>query len=83
MKIITRNLLAGVALGALLSACSDRASDVAPPPVASPPPAALTLPQQIGAAFNALFIASNEVEATEPAPGSVPPLALDSEPIAG
>ena len=85
MKPIHRHLLTGVAATALLSACGSRADDVPAPPVQTPapPPVAMTLAQQIGAAFNTLFTASNEVEATEPSPSSVPPLDLTVEAIPG
>ena len=80
MKPYARNLLAGVALACLLSACSGGVDAVAPPTggTTTPPPTT-TLAQQIGAAFNALFTASADVEATDPAPTSVPPLTLTAE----
>lgn len=81
MKPAIRNLMAGAAVSTLLSACGGADSVATPAP--TPPPSAMTLAQQIGAAFNTLFTASSDVEATEPAASSVPTLAPDSEPIAG
>ena len=81
MKASTRNLMGGAALSALLSSCG---GDSASAPTPSPPPSAMTLPQQIGAAFNALFTASPDTaEATDPAPSSVPSLDLTKEAIDG
>ena len=63
-------LLAGVALPALLTACSSGVQNPATPPVATAAPAAVALQNQFGAVFSALFGASAEVEATEPAAGA-------------
>lgn len=83
---LNRKLLAGVALSGLLTACSS-SSDIAapPPPVATPAPtpAPVSLQNQFGAAFSALFAASIDVEATEPAAGAVPQLDLTREAIDG
>ena len=80
---LNRKLLAGVALSGLLSACSSGVQNPATPPTATPAPAPVALQNQFGAAFSALFAASIDVEATEPAAGAVPQLDLTREGING
>ena len=85
MRRLNPKLLTGVALSGLLTACSSSSNVAAPPPVATPAPAPtpISLQNQFGAAFSALFAASIDVEATEPAAGAVPQLDLTKEGIDG
>ncbi len=83
MARLNYKLLAGVALSGLLTACSSGSDIAAPPPVATPAPPPTGLQNQFGAAFSALFGASVDVEATEPAAGAVPQQDLTTEAVAG
>lgn len=83
MVRLNPKLLAGVALSGLLAACSNSSNIAAPPPTATPSPSPVALQNQFGAAFSALFIASADVEATEPSVGAVPQLDLTKEGIDG
>jgi hypothetical protein len=83
MTRLTRGLLAGVAMPALLTACFDGGGSTVTPPVVTPPPAPVALQNQFGAAFSALFSASVDVEATEPAAMAVPSPDLNKEGIDG
>lgn len=80
---INRKLLAGVALSGLLAACSGGVKAPETPPVAAPAPPPTGLQNQFGAAFSALFSASADVEATEPAAAAVPQQDLTTEAVAG
>ena len=89
MVKLNSKLLAGVALSGLLTACSNASNIAAPPPVAAPGPVAapapapMSLVNQLGAAFMALFSASADVEATEPPAGAVGTPDLTREAIDG
>lgn len=86
MVRLSPKLLAGVALSGLLGACSNASNIAAPPPTATPAPSpapVVSLQNQFGAAFSALFSASADVEATEPAAGAVPQPDLNKEGIDG
>jgi hypothetical protein len=84
MVRLSPKLLAGVALSGMLAACSN-SSNIAAAPTATPAPTPtpVSLQNQFGAAFSALFTGSTSVEATEPAAGSVPQLDLTREGIDG
>ena len=85
MVRLNSKLLAGVALSGLLTACSNASNIAAPPPVATPGPAAspTQLQNQLGAAFMALFGASADVEASEPPTGAAGTPDLEREAIDG
>jgi hypothetical protein len=85
MLRLNPKLLAGVALSALLGACSNASNIAAPPPTATPgpSPAPVALQNRFGAAFSALFTGSADVEASEPTAGSVPQVDQAAEGIDG
>ena len=87
MVKLNHKLLAGVALSGLLTACSNASNIAAPPPVAAPgpvtAPAPMSLVNQLGATFMALFGASADVEAAEPPAGAVGTPDLTREAIDG
>jgi hypothetical protein len=72
-----------------IAACKGKSSQApapAPPPVggtppATPPAAPLTVAQQLGTAFSAIFTAASTGEPKDPAAGDLIPVSATTEPI--
>lgn len=68
--------------GAALTGCGNHDGKVAvTPPPATPPVAAVLLPDKVGSAFSAIFNANPNSEPRDPSPTDVPPLNLTAEPL--
>ena len=71
-----------IALPLAMAACSSSGNNNTASPPPSPPPAA-SFQSQFGTSFAATYDTSNTTEAKEPAPGDVPALSNNTNPIDG